>query len=159
MRVENRESLNPPDEAMTLEELIESNPDPRELKRALTVKMRLEGLKHHQIADILGVPSSYISRWEQRYRAQGVKGLRLAYQGSQGFLSAAQRAETLQWLQQEDERSLWELSEYLERNYQLTYRSRQSYYDLLKAAGKSWHKGKKKPSLPAGARAAAQRAN
>ena len=129
---------------MTLDELIESNPDPRELKRALTVKMRLEGLKHHQIGDILGVPSSYISRWEKRYRELGVEGLRLAYQGSQGFLSDEQRAETIAWLQQETERSVAELIEYVEQTYQVTYRSLQSYYDLLKAAGKSWHKGKKK---------------
>ena len=34
---------------MTLDDFIASNPDPRELKRALAVKMRLEGMKHKQI--------------------------------------------------------------------------------------------------------------
>ena len=44
---------------MTLEELIASDPEPRELKRALAVKMRLQGMKHHQIQPVLGVHSSY----------------------------------------------------------------------------------------------------
>ncbi|MEL7475683.1 MAG: helix-turn-helix domain-containing protein [Cyanobacteria bacterium J06555_12] len=70
---------------MTLEEFINSNPEPRELKRALAVKMRLEGMKHRQIQPILGVSSNYISRWEQRYREQGVQGLKLAHKGSQGY--------------------------------------------------------------------------
>lgn len=47
---------------MTLEKLIASNPDPRELKRALAVKMRIQGLKHREIQPVLGVQSSYISR-------------------------------------------------------------------------------------------------
>ena len=53
---------------MDLEEFIASNPDPRELKRAIVVKMRIEGLKHREIGTILGVQSSYISPWEKRYR-------------------------------------------------------------------------------------------
>ena len=73
---------------MTLEELIASNPDPRELKRALAVKMRIQGHKHREIQPVLGVHSSYISRWESRYQEQGVAGLRLKYRGSEGYLSS-----------------------------------------------------------------------
>ena len=40
---------------MTLEELIASQPDPRELKRALAVKMRIHGMKHREIQEVLGV--------------------------------------------------------------------------------------------------------
>jgi transposase len=32
-----------------------------------------------------------------------------------------------------------ELSEWMQRRFGVTYQSRQSYYDLLKAAGLSWH--------------------
>ena len=42
----------------TMEELdafIESNPDPRELKRALAVSMTMKGYKHREIIDILQV--------------------------------------------------------------------------------------------------------
>ena len=38
---------------MTLEKLIASNPDPRELKRVLAVKMRLQGMKHREIQEVL----------------------------------------------------------------------------------------------------------
>ena len=129
---------------MNLDELIGSNPDPRELKRALVVKMRQEGWKHHQIQSVLGVKSSYISRWERRYREQGIGGLRLGYQGSSGYLSSEQRQSVIDWIGQESHRNLWEVIEYVESMYSVTYRSLQSYYDLLKSAGMSWHQGQKK---------------
>ena len=129
---------------MTLEELIESNPDPRELKRALAVKMRLEKLKHRQIEPILRVSSNYISRWESRYRDQGVEGLRLAHKGSQGYLSEEQRHAVIDWIAQKSQRTLWEVIEHIESSYGVSYRSLQSYYELLKSAGMSWHQGQKK---------------
>jgi transposase len=129
---------------MTLEELIMSNPEPRELKRALAVKMRLQGMKHDQIQPVLGVHSSYISRWESRYRQEGVAGLHSKYQGSRGYLTQTQRQEVTDWIQQENQRTLWELIDYLEKHYEVVYSSVQSYYDLLKQAGMSWHRGKKK---------------
>ena len=129
---------------MTLDELIGSNPDPRELKRALVVKMREEGWKHHQIQSVLGVQSSYISRWAKRYREQGISGLRLGYQGSSGYLSSEQRQSVIDWIGQESQRNLWEVIEHVESMYGVTYRSLQSYYDLLKSAGMSWHQGQKK---------------
>ena len=42
---------------MTLEELIASNPDLKELKRALAVKMRIQIVKHREIQPVLGVYS------------------------------------------------------------------------------------------------------
>ncbi len=59
---------------MTLDEFISNNPDPRELKRALAVKMRLSGYTHRKIQEILNVVSSFISKWERRYKEQGVEG-------------------------------------------------------------------------------------
>jgi transposase len=119
---------------MTLEEMIASNPEPRELKRALAVKMRLEGMKHHQIQPVLGVHSSYISRWESRYRQEGVAGLRSKYQGSKGYLTQAERQEVTVWIEQENQRTLWELIDHLEKHYGVVYSSLQSYDDLLKQA-------------------------
>lgn len=46
-----------------LNQYIQSNPDPREIKRAVTVKMWLEGYTHRQIQNILGVSSDFISKW------------------------------------------------------------------------------------------------
>ncbi len=46
---------------MTIDKFIASNPDCRELKRALAVKMQLEGMQHRQIQSILGIVSRYDS--------------------------------------------------------------------------------------------------
>ncbi|NEO02908.1 MAG: helix-turn-helix domain-containing protein [Moorea sp. SIO3I7] len=133
---------------MTLEEFIASNRDPRELKRAIAVKMRIQGLKHREIQAVLGVQSSYISRWEKRYREEGCSGLRLRHKGSSGYLSHSQRQAVIDWIKQETQRNLWELVDHVEQVYGVVYRSWQSYYDLLKSAGMSWHQGKKKvPSM------------
>ncbi len=129
---------------MTIEEFIASNPDPRELKRALAVKMRLQGMKHREIQPILGVASSYISRWEQCYQNQGIDGLLLGHKGSTGYLSEAERTDVIAWIQEQSQRSLWEVIEHIEHKYDVLYRSLESYYTLLKQAGMSWQKGQKK---------------
>ena len=43
-----------------LTEFIQSNPDPRELKRAITVQMQLKGYKHREIQESLSVSSGFI---------------------------------------------------------------------------------------------------
>ena len=82
----------------SLSAFIASNPDARELKRALAVQMTLLGLKQGVIQAILGVQSSFISTWKQRYLAEGVACFRLGYKGSQPYLSADQRAQINAWL-------------------------------------------------------------
>ena len=129
---------------MTLEELITCNPDPRELKRALVVKMRIQGMKHREVQEILSVHSSYISRWEKRYQTEGVEGIRLRYQGSKGYLSPEEKIAVINWIQEKAERALWEVIDHIEQHYGIVYRSIQSYYDLLSKAEMSWQKGKKK---------------
>ena len=129
---------------MTLEEFIDNNPDPRELKRALAVKMRGSGYTHRKIPEILNVVSSFISKWEQRYIEQGVEGLKLGYSGRESYLSSQERKEVIQWLKQKGEWNKDELIEHLQKQYQVSYSSLQSYYELFSDAGISWHKGVKK---------------
>jgi putative transposase len=129
---------------MTLEEFIDNNPDPRELKRALAVKMRCSGYTHRKIQEILNVVSSFISKWEQRYIELGVEGLKLRYLGRESYLSSQERKEVIQWLKQKGEWNKDELIEHLQKQYQVTYSSLQSYYELFSDAGISWHKGVKK---------------
>lgn len=129
---------------MTLEEFIDQNTEPRELKRALAVKMRRSGYTHRKIPEILNVASSFISKWEQRYIEQGVEGLKLGYKGRKSYLSSPERKEVIKWLKQKGEWELDELIEYLQKQYQVGYSSLQSYYQLFSDAGISWHKGVKK---------------
>ena len=71
----------------SLSAFIASNPDARELKRALAVQMTLLGLKQGAIQAILGVQSSFISTWKKRYLSEGIACFRLGYKGSQPYLS------------------------------------------------------------------------
>ena len=55
---------------LKLEELIKTSKEPRELKRALAVKMIMSGLKVKEIEGILQVSDSFISKWKLIYEKQ-----------------------------------------------------------------------------------------
>ena len=59
---------------LELENFIASNPDPRELKRAISVRMLIEGIDRERIQEILGVSSpldisqkEMVDRWLLNY--------------------------------------------------------------------------------------------
>ena len=83
---------------LELENFIASNPDPRELKRALAIRMLIEGTYRETIQNILGVSSTFISKWKINYALHGIEGLLLNHQGSRGQLKPEERAEVIQWL-------------------------------------------------------------
>lgn len=126
-----------------LSQLIQSNPDPRELKRALAVQMVFQNYRHREIQSVLQVCSGFISKWTQVFEQQGVEGLRLQYKGSKGYLDFAQRQVVLEWLKQKNYWNLQELQAYLEDSYCVVFRSLQSYYELFHSAGISWKKTQK----------------
>jgi len=74
-----------------LNDFIHSNPDARELKRAIAVQMFLKGYKHREIRESLGVSSGLISKWKKAYEQLGGSGLKLGYTGSVGDLEPEQR--------------------------------------------------------------------
>ena len=70
-----------------LSDFIDSNPDPRELKRALAVMMWIEGVPCSEIQKILNVSAAFISQCKAKFIKNGVKGLRLKHQGSKADIS------------------------------------------------------------------------
>ena len=78
---------------MELQNFIASNPDPRELKRAASIRMLIEGVCRETIQKILGVSSPFISKWKINYALHGIEGLLLNPQGSRGQLKPEERAE------------------------------------------------------------------
>lgn len=126
-----------------LSEFIQSNPDARELKRALAVKMALSGEAYAKITELFGMHKSSISVWKQKFEAQGLAGIRLGYQGTQGYLTATARAEIITWLKTRGYWNIDELVTYVDEHYGVIYRSKQSYYDLFAAAKISWKKSQK----------------
>lgn len=123
---------------------IESNPDVREAKRALAVKMILSGWSYQKVSDLLQVSHGFIGKWKKRYKSQGIEGLKLAYQGKKSYLTNEQRQETIDWLKQQE---FWDISElqcYLIDQFEVVFKSLASYYSLLNEARISWQKAQKK---------------
>jgi putative transposase len=127
-----------------LTEFIQSNPDSRELKRALAVQMVRQDYTYYQIRDVLKVSIGFISKWRQSYEQQGLAGLHLRHQGSRGYLRAPHRQAVLAWLKQKNYWNLGELQHHLEQEYDVVFESKQSYYTLFAEAGISWKKTQKR---------------
>lgn len=124
----------------SLSQFIASTTDARELKRALAVQMRQQGYPYQQIESLLEVSESFISKWQQVYRQQGINALKLRYWGTQGYLNDADKQAVMKWLQQRQTCQLEELIAHVELTYGVVFKSQQSYYDLLHQAGLSWKK-------------------
>lgn len=127
-----------------LTDFIQSNPDPRELKRALAVQMVLQNYTYYQIRDVLKVSIGFISQWRQNYEQHGLAKLHLRHQGSKGYLTVEQRQAVLTWLKQKNYWNLGELQHHLEQEYKVVFESKQSYYTLFPEAGISWKKTQKR---------------
>ena len=127
-----------------LDDFIKSNPDSRELKRALAARMSITGYRHREIIESLGVSSGFISKWKQAYVINGVQGLKLAYQGSKGYLSRSEKQQVLKWLKKKNSWNLNELEYYIAHEFGVTFVAKSSYYDLFHEAGISWKKSQKK---------------
>jgi len=122
----------------TLEDIIDS-PENLEVKRALAVKMFLFDFKTEDICTLLNVSDSFVSKWKIMYENEGASALKVNYQGGTGFLTEEQRIQIRLHLENKPHCSVEELRDYIESHFGIIYQSKQSYYDLLKAAGLSWH--------------------
>ena len=67
-------------------------------------------------------------------------GNRVHYKGGPQFLTDAQRREIYFHLRDKPHYSVEALRDWIERRYDVVYQSKQSYYDILKEAGLSWHR-------------------
>ena len=127
-----------------LQDFIDSKPDPREQKRALALMMLIEGLQYSKIQKILNVSASFISQCKVRFAEHGIEGLKLGHKCSKGYLNSEEREEIIQYLDSKDYWNLQEIENYIEDKYDVRFKSRQSYYDLLNKAQISWKKTQKK---------------
>lgn len=123
--------------------LINSQPDPRVLKRALAVKMTLQGFTHQEIMGAIQVCSGFISKWKQIYIENGIEGLNLGYKGFKPYLSSEDRQAVIAWIQAQNHIGVPELESHLSETYGVVYAGGSSYYQLLHEAGLSWKKQQK----------------
>ena len=127
-----------------LRDFIDSKPDPREQKRTLALMMLIEGLQYSKIQKILNVSALFISQYKVRFAEHGIEGLKLGHKGSKGYLNPEEREEITQYLDSKDYWNLQEIENYIEDKYDVRFKSKQSYYDLLNEAQISWEKTQKK---------------
>lgn len=126
-----------------LEEIINEARDAREVKRAVSVKMGEQGFSPTQICQVLNVSLQYVSKWKGLYEAGGGAVLRLGHRGSESYLGGEERHAIVQWLWTRETVSVEALRDYVEEQYGVVYRSKQSYYELLDAGGMSYHRSEK----------------
>jgi putative transposase len=126
-----------------LRSFIRTNPDARELKRALAVKMALAEKPYAEISTLLEINRSVITYWKQRFIEQGIAGIKLGYQGAKSLLSTDERQEIIHWLETKKYWNLDELVTHIDVKYGVIYQSKQSYYDIFHEAGMSWKKNKR----------------
>ncbi|MEG4812697.1 winged helix-turn-helix domain-containing protein, partial [Microcoleus sp. F8-D1] len=130
-------------EIIQLESFIKSEIDARELKRAIAVRMAVEGKFYHEISKIFGVSEFFVCHWKKQFKTKGIEGIKLGHKGSKGYLTALQNTEVIEWLKNKEYWSLDELVTYLDREFGVIYKSKQSYYELFKQAKISWKKTQK----------------
>ncbi len=96
-------------EMVVLNNLIDTTPDPREVKRGIAVKLRKMGQSINEVAEVLNVSPGYVVKWNGLHKKKGVRGLSLQYKGSAGYLNSIQKDEVIAWLLKE--KAYWDLSE------------------------------------------------
>jgi len=131
------------EEIAKLESFIKSNLDARELKRGLAVKMAIQEYPYKKISQLLGVSSFSISDWKKSFKANGIEGIRLGYKGLKKYLTDEQLSEIIRWLSSSEYWHLDELINYLDSQYGIIYKSKQSYYALFNLANVSWKRSRK----------------
>ncbi|MDF5722728.1 MAG: helix-turn-helix domain-containing protein [Rhizonema sp. PD37] len=99
-----------------LTEFIHSHPEARELKRAIAVKMALQGKPYSKITKVLAMNKSCITNWKQRFESTELDGIKLGYKGANSYLTAEQRKEIMSWLREKDYCNIDEFVGYLDGN-------------------------------------------
>jgi putative transposase len=113
------------------------------ITRALAVKMYLEGNTLKETADNLSVSYQFVGKWKNQYLKHGVQALKLGYRGSKSYLSQKEKQTVIHWLQPQQCCTLEALQHYIIQDYDIRFKSLQSYYQLFKEADMSFKKTQK----------------
>ena len=117
---------------------LDTTKDVREYKRAMAVKMLVLEFEPHDIAELLHVTESFVSKWKGLCFEHGVDAFVLKYHGYQGYLTSEQRQSITAWIKAQEIRNIDDLIDFIRITYRIEFKSRQSYYDLFTEAGIPW---------------------
>ena len=114
-----------------------------EQKRALAIKMVIQGYTYEQISELLNVSAFFIDKYRALYKKQGATCFSLKYKGSKSFLTKEQLIEVNKFINTKSNCNIEELIAVIKKRYRVNFKSKQTYYDLLHDAGMSWKKTEK----------------
>lgn len=117
-----------------LQRFLDIHPDAREMKRALAVKLALQGYAYRAIKEIINVSPGFVSKWKKRFKAEGIEGLRLGYKGAKKKLSEKEIEEVVKWILCQDYWDIGDLEIHLIEEYDVVFEAAQSYYNIFKQA-------------------------
>lgn len=112
--------------------------DAREYKRAMAVKLLLLEFEPRDIAELLHVTESFVSKWKGLCFEHGTDVFVLKYHGYQGYLTPEQRQSITAWIKAQKPQNMDDLIAFIRTTYHIEFKSRQSYYDLFAEAGITW---------------------
>jgi transposase len=127
-----------------LDQFIKTTKEAQEITRALAVKLSLQRKPAREIQELLQVSQGFISQWKNSVLFEGVESLRLQYKGTSGYLNNQEKESVIQWLRSQEYLRIEDLQLHLEREYNVVFASKQSYYNICHEAGISWKKSQKK---------------
>jgi transposase len=104
----------------------------------MAVKLVLLEFEPRDIAELLRVTESFVSKWKGLCFEHGVDAFVLKYHGYQGYLTPDQRQSIIEWIKAQKIRNIDNLIAFIRTTYRIEFKSRQSYYDLFTAAGITW---------------------
>lgn len=141
--VSQKDCLDVQEHIQELEKFLSTCRDIREWKRAETVRLRYSGFSYKEIEERVRVSKSFIAQQQRRYKERGISGLKLAYQGSKSYLSQSEMEEIIHWIIELPERqNISELERHIMEKYDVVFKSRESYYNILKSARLTWQKAR-----------------
>ena len=117
---------------------LDTTKDAREYKRAMAVKLVLLEFEPQDIAEILHVTVSFVSKWKHLWLEHGADVFVIKYHGYQGYLTPEQRRAITEWIKTQNIWTIDDLVTFVRTTYGIEFKSRQSYYNLFDEAGITW---------------------
>lgn len=123
---------------------------PDERDRARAILKLIEGKRRKEVADFFDISLTTLGEWQQKFKKQGADGLRTKPQrGNRYQLSGEQKQAIKQVINHKTPNELglkgvfWTvplLAAYVKQAYQVSYKSANTYRELFKFCGFSYHK-------------------
>lgn len=140
----------PQPKTIQLKQFLKTTKRPDERDRARAILKLIEGKRRKAVADFFDISLTTLGQWQQKFKKHGADGLCTKPQrGNRYQLSMKQKEDTKQAINEHAPEQLglrgafWTvplLAAYVKRAYHVSYKSANTYRELFKFCGFSYHK-------------------